>query len=319
MGRKTISEGSVAQWVKAHKRGESYRSIGRTFEVDPRTVKLWVQKAAEEGEKEHWEAVARQVDAKYLEEHYRMLLQIATALLDAMYTDVVLAHHELDARILLDNSVQSAVQRSAGLLASRGFDISSTVNRSHSSNYTEDNKAERIGCKLLDALMEHEPELQKLTEAWQSRWANFQEERLKLIEVAGNLFGQAGLSTEFTKTLKVPVVREALMNELLDQEARPSRVDHINEKKARLICYLGPNETVVHAGPKQEVELASKVYDWVLSQVSHKERVDPVKRSFSSLIGQVKKVEDYIERLALIGKPQGKCALCLNRPIHSLL
>jgi len=55
------------QWIQLRRKEESYRSIGRRFDVDPRTVKSWVQKAGEEKEKEHWEAVSRQVDAKYLD------------------------------------------------------------------------------------------------------------------------------------------------------------------------------------------------------------------------------------------------------------
>lgn len=318
MGRKTISEDSVTLWINARRKGESYRNIGRRFSVDPRTVKLWVQRAAEESEKEHWEAVSRQVDSKYLDEHYRMLLQIAAALLDAVHTDPVSAHHELHTRILLDNSVQSAVQRSAGLLASRGFDMSSAVSQSSSSTGINDNKPKRMGRRLLDALLEHEPELERFIEAWQTQWANFQQERLKLIKVAEGLFGQAEISTELAKTLKVPVVLEALMFRLLDQEPPPSRVDYIGEKKARLMCYLGPDERAVHTGPKQEVEIAKKAYDQVLAQVSHRERVGPVKRSYYSLMDQVREAENCIERLILMGKPQGKCTLCLNRPIHSL-
>jgi hypothetical protein len=107
------------------------------------------------------------------------------------------------------------------------------------------------------------------------------------------------------------------MTRLLDQKHRPSRIDDINENKSRLMCYMGPNETVVHAGPKQEVEAARKAYDWVLSQISHEERVGPATRSHHSLTDQVREVEDYIDHLILMGKPRGKCALCLDRPIHS--
>ena len=77
MARKKIDSQLVAQWIHLNRKGESYRSIGRQFDVDSRTVKSWIMRAGEEKEKEHWEAVSRQVDAKYLDEHYRMLLQIA--------------------------------------------------------------------------------------------------------------------------------------------------------------------------------------------------------------------------------------------------
>jgi hypothetical protein len=75
---------------------------------------------------------------------------------------------------------------------------------------------------------------------------------------------------------------------------------------------------IVYTESKQEVEAICKAYDKVLSQLSHKERVKPVEDSYHSLMDQVREVEDYVDRLILMGKPQGQCTLCINRSIHSL-
>lgn len=318
MVRKKFDDQLVAQWIQLRRKQESYRSIGSKFDVDPRTVRSWIQKAGEEKEKEHWEAVSRQVDAKYLDEHYRMLLQIAAAVLDAVHNDPVFVHHELDARALLNNSVQSAVQKSADLLAGRGLDMSFAVSEFSSRTGIKDHKAERLGHRLLDALMEHEPQLKKAIEAWENDWSRFQHTRLQLIEAAKNLFKHANIGDKSAEGVKMGVVREALGNKLFNEEPCSSRVDVLDERNARLIRRGDSTHTEkeVCAGTKKEVEAASEAYDKVLSQLSHEERVKPVEDSYHSLMNRVREVEDYIDQLILMGKPQGQCALCLNRSIH---
>jgi hypothetical protein len=316
MVKKKFDEQTIAQWIQLRRKGESYHNIGSEFHVDPRTIKSWIQRAGEEKEKEHWEAVSRQVDAKYLDEHYRMLLQTAAVLLDAVHTDPVSVHHELDVRVLLDNHLRSAIQKSSELLASRGLNIEPEVTGLTTRSGIKDDKSERLGRRLLNALMEHEPELNTVINTWESAWADFQQERLKLIEIAKSLFEQRHLGKDLAKTLKIPVVQQALTNKLLNEPTRSSKVDDIDGKKAHLICYIERNGRIVYTGPNQEVEVARKAYDWVLSQVSHQERIDPVKKRYISLIDKARQVEDYIDHLVLTGKPMGKCVLCLGREIH---
>ena len=318
MERKKIDDQLVAQWIHLRRKGDSYRSIGRRFDVDPRTVKSWVQKAGEEKEKEHWEAVSRQVDAKYLDEHYRMLLQIAAAVSGAVHTDPMSVQDELDARVLLNNSVQSAVQKSSELLAGRGLDMGFRVSEFPSDAGIKDHTAERLGRKLLDALMEHEPQLKTAIEAWESDWSRFQHTRLQLIEAAKNLFKHANIGDRVTEALKTEVVREALGNKLFNEEPWSSRADVIDDKNAHLTRYNRRTEKKVYTGLNQEVDAAYKAYDKVLSQLSHKERVKPVEDNYHSLMNRVKEVEDYVDHLILMGKPQGRCTLCLNRSIYSL-
>ena len=310
--RKKIDDQLVAQWIHLRRKGEPYRSIGREFGVDPRTVKSWVQKAAEEKEKEHWERVASQVDSKYLDEHYRMLLQIAGAVLDAVHIDPVFVRHELDARVHLNNSVQSAVRKCAELLAGRGLDMSSAASEFPSDAGIKDHTAERLGRKLLDALMEHEPRLKTAIEAWEGDWSRFQHTRLQLIEAAKNLFKHGNIGDRVTEALKTEVVREALKTKLFNEEPWSSRVDVIDDKNAHLTRYNRRTEKKVYTGLNQEVDAAYKAYDKVLSQLSHKERVKPVEDNYHSLMNRVKEVEDYVDHLILMGKPQGRCTVCLN-------
>jgi len=318
MERIKITDELTQQWIRLWRRGESYRSIGRKFDVDPRTVKSWIQRAGEEQEKEHWEAVSRQVDAKYLDEHYRMLLQVAAAVLDAVHTDPVFVHHELEAHLVLHGRVQAAMQKSPQLLEGRGLEIEPGMITEFASHHSEiDNHPfERLGSKLLDALMEHEPRLKTAIEAWESDWTKFQMARLKLVEVAKNLFKHANAGDTITEALKTQAVQEVLGNKLFNQEPCSSRVEVFDGKIAHLIRCSGRAEMRVYTGSKQEVEAASKTYEKVLSQISHKERVNPLEDSYHSLMNRVKGVEDYVDYLILMGRPQGRCALCLNRSTH---
>ena len=312
-----ITDELIQQWIRLRRRGESYRSIGRRFQVDPRTVKSWVQKAGEEKEKEHWEAVSRQVDAKYLDEHYRMLLQVAAAVLDAVHTDPVFVHHELKSHVILNGRVQGAMQKSPQLLEGRGLDIQPTMITEFPSYHNEiDNHPfERLGSKLLDALMEHEPQLKMAIEAWESDWSRFQHTRLKFIEAAKNLLKLANIGDKLAERLKMEVVREALGNKLFNEEPWSSRVDVIDDKNAHLVRYSRSTRTEVYTGSKQEVEAAYNAYDKVLSQVLHKERIRPVDDSYQSLMKSIRQVEDSVDYLLLRGKPEGRCPLCLNQSI----
>jgi len=317
MGRKKIQEDLVTQWILARRKGESYRSISKRFDVDPRTVKSWIQRAGEEKEKEHWEAVSRQVDAKYLDQHYRMLLQVAAALLDAVHTDPMSAHQEQEAHFILSGRIEYAVHQSDELLAERGLNIGFGSSEFTANPEIKNHATERLGHILLDALLEHEPRLKSMIEAWEINWNKFQKARLKLIEAAKNLFTHADVESKIAEDLKLAVVQEALRNRIFNEEPRSSRVDVLDDKVAHLVRYNPRATAIVYTGAISDVEAAQKAYDRVLSQLSHPARVNPVQDCYKSLTDQVRQAENYIDRLILIGKPRGHCALCLNRSIDS--
>ncbi len=316
MVKKQFDDQLVAQWIQLRRKGEPYRSIGRTFDVDPRTVKSWIQRAGVEKEQEHWEAVSRQVDTKYLDEHYRMLLQIAAALLEAVHTDPVSAYHTPDARVLFSSSAEVAVRMSAELLKGRGLDMSSAVSEFSLPSGVKDAIAKRLGHKLLDALMEHEPRLEEIMEEWGRGWAEFQKERSKLVEAAENLFKHAGASDKIAEALKRGAVREVLGASLLKEDTCSSFVDDIDENRANLIRQSKQTGTIVYSGLKLEVRSAQDAYGRVFPQLSHPGRIGPVEDSYHSLVKQLREVEDYVDQLILMGKPRGQCGLCLHQSIH---
>jgi len=318
MGKEKVNEELLTQWIHLRRKGRSYRSIAKRFGVDPRTIKSWVQRAGEEKEKQHWEAVSRQVDAKYLDEHYRMIVQVAVAVLDAVHTEPVSVHRELDTRSLLSNCVQSALQKSTELVTRRGLDMADAPDELSLHIRTENHVAERLSRKLLDALMEHEPQVKTAIEAWEIDWSRFQQARLRLAEAAKNLFKLGEVSDKAAEGLKLAVVQEALENKLFGEKPCSSRVEDGDKGQANLLRYSQRTIKEIYNGPKQEIEAACNAYDSVLSQVSHEARMRPVEDIYGCLKERVKEAEDLLDRLVLMGKPQGRCDLCLNRSIHSL-
>jgi transposase len=307
MARKTIDDELVAQWIQLHQRGTSYRSIGKKFDVDYRTVKSRIRKAGEEKEKVHWEAVSRQVNAKYLDEHYRMLLQIAVAILSAIQTNPVTDNHETDINVLLNTRIPYAVQKSAKLLIERGLE-----ERDTDRGEIRDQEAERLGRRLLNALLEHEPPLKTAIEAWEKDWIKFQKKRLELIETITNAFKNAKASDKLADDTSISIVDEALRRNILGEEPCSSRVDVFDDKNVRLTRCSKHREMYAYTGSQQEVEAVRRVYDKTLLQLSNKVRKGPIKNIYHSLMKQAEKVEGLVDHLILVGRPKGHCPLCLN-------
>jgi hypothetical protein len=296
MGNRKISDELVAEFIRLRQAGKSYQSIGEICKVDPRTVKGWVEKVGREKDKEHWEIVSRQVDVKYLDEHYRLLMRIAGRLLDTVRTNPMDFSHKQDAQSLVDEFIQLGLRQAADLLKERGIE-----------------DATRMSQYLLEALMEHEPQLEIVLNEWKGCWDRFQKLRSELCQQAGNLFKQKRLPPKVAETLGIAVTREGIIIKLFEEEARSSRIEDIDGERSRLIRSNRKISEDVYKGPKQEVEAAKDAYEFVLSQISLEARMSPVEEVFTSLMGSKQEVEELIERLVLIGRPQGQCSLCPGR------
>lgn len=287
----------VTQWIDLRRKGQAYRAIARKFHVDPRTVKSWVQRAGEEKEKEHWEAVARQVDAKYLDEHYQLLVRIGASLLNAVNTEPVDVHRQLDAKALIDIYIQSALRGAADLLQGRGIDVESPQFTALSQN-------------LFDGLMDHEPQLKAALGRWRTAWSDFQQACLKLAQQAGNLLKLKKVDPQVAKSLMLQAVQETLGARFSDEPPRSSLVEDVGEEEAALVRYNQHSSREVYRGPKQGVQAVCNAYEEVLKQVSLEARMESLERAHCSLASCARKVERFVNRLVLKGRPGGRCHLC---------
>ena len=312
MGKRKVTQETVAQWVHLHRQAQSYRNIARRFGVDPRTVKSWIQRAGEEGEREHWEAVARQVDARYLDEHYQMLLRVATAVLDAVESEPIAVHHGLSADSLLNQRIQSALETSPVVLAASSVDRASVLGQP----VLPGEMVWRLSYRLLDGLVEHEPQLGKAIEKWKEAWSGFQQLRLELAKAAENLFKLQKVAERPAAALKLAVVQEALETRLLGQESCSFHIEERDEGQADLIRGLPGTMKRIHRGSRQEVMAARDAYQEVLKQVSHEARMSPVEDAYRNVRRCTIEMEELVDRLVLIGRPHGQCSLCFNRSIR---
>ncbi|MFH1087771.1 MAG: hypothetical protein V1737_04210 [Chloroflexota bacterium] len=312
MGRKLIPEEDITEWVRLRRKGQSFRSIAKTHKVDARTVQAWVRRAGEEKEKEHWEAVSRQVDAGRLDEHYRLLLQVAAALLQVVRVDPLSVSPERSAQSLLEEEMLSGFREAAGILKGRGLDLNAPEKLNPPRISASDNPAHRLGRKLLQALFDHEPPLKTAFDIWASHWTSFQQARLQLVEIAGNLFRQKKVPDATADALKVRLVREALDKELFGKEVLRSRVEQGNDGLAALIRYNEKTRERLPRvkGSKAEMDAVAIAYDGVLTQVSLEEIMRPIKAAHQSVLESFQVVEDLLDELVLVGRPRGHCSLC---------
>jgi len=164
-------------------------------------VKSHIQKIEEASLKEHWAAVTRQVDAKYLDEHYQLLTHVALGILRAVRSEPLFGppgqHAERLLIAFIDNRL---IEYTAGLLDRRGIDI-----RPKSQASLPDEIGEPVGMRLArklgDCLLDHEPVLKASLAEWRNLWARFQHRRSALINEAENLFEQNDLDKDIARAL----------------------------------------------------------------------------------------------------------------------
>jgi len=305
MARRKVTQETIAQWVQLHRQGQSYRNIGRRFSVDPRTAKFWIQRANEDAEKEHWEAVIRQIDMKYLDNHYRMLRQLTKVVSDIAQNDPIAVHHDLSADSLLNQHIQSALESGS---------LDRTFRTEHPALSAE--IMGRLSHKLFGSLVEHEPNLGKNVERWKEAWGWFQKLRLELIEVAENIFKFQAVAKKLAVVLKPAVLQEALGTGLLGQESCSFEIEDRSEGKVGLLWGRPGTMKGIYQGSRQEVVAVRNAYQVVLEQVFQEERMGPVEDAYRNVRRGRKELEEVTDRIILSGRPSGQCSLCFYRSVQ---
>lgn len=310
MGKIKIDEDMAAEWNRRHQKGQSYRSIAFEYGVDPRTVQGWVQKLMQGKDEEHWEDISRQLDSKYLDKHHRLLLRAAMALLGAVHTDPLQPLH-VEVEYLIHKGIESVSHRAIEILKEIGINFEPQGGDVLGPARDRDEMVTRLSQKLVDALMEHEPLIEKAVDRWKICWSRFQQAHLGLAEEAKSLFKKRNLPDGIAEKLKWAVVKETLGKEL-SGEIWNSRIVVHDGGEAELVRYCPDIERRLCKGPQAEMKAAQESYDELLPQVSHRERITPLLSAYRDLQGAVRDVDDLVDRMVLTGRPQGRCTLCPN-------
>ena len=110
MPRRIIGEEVAAKALRLHRQGLSYRTIGTALDIDPRTAKKRVQRLTAEEQADHWKGVEQMVDAKYVDEHYQLLLHTSSGVHRALETHF--RNSAASAEVLLNYHVGVALEQS---------------------------------------------------------------------------------------------------------------------------------------------------------------------------------------------------------------
>ena len=317
MTRAKVTEELAAEWDQLHQKGQSFRSIARENSVDPRTVQAWVRRAGDAKRKEHWEAVSRQVDSRYLDEHFRLISRVAAALLDVVHADPI-GGREPDAEKLLRNRMSSVAREAVDILKGRGLNLDPLPDGVvDAAVRVREETVARVSRKLVDALMGHEPGMKASIDGWKGCWGRYQKARQELAEACKGLFTQRGVPDGIADDLMWGLVREALGVELFGQEPGSCSVERRGEQRVVLVRRWSNTEQDLCDGSARDMETCRKAYDLVLEQVRHPERIRTMLNAYRHLQDRVREVEDSVDRLVLTGVPQSQCTLCPNYLTHS--
>ena len=152
MPRHVITDELAAKVAALRRSGQSFRSIGAALGIDPRTAKGASERVATRGQQDHWETVERQLDVRYLDEHFGLLLYTGAGILRAVQTHPRDTGITVESEVWLTHQIDSSLLQARDLLLDRGIVRESGL----------DGDVEiplYISQRLIGGLKEHEPEL----------------------------------------------------------------------------------------------------------------------------------------------------------------
>ena len=88
------------------------------------------------------------------------------------------------------------------------------------------------------------------------------------------------------------------------------QIEEVGDGKARGYIANGSTRKEIGEGPLKLLKAISMVYDKVMEQLSHVERVRPVEEAYNSLRNSIDCMEGLVDTLILKGRPVGHCRLC---------
>ncbi len=282
MPRRIIGEEVAAKALRLHRQGLSYRTIGTALDIDPRTAKNRVQRLTAEEQVDHWKGVEQMVDARYVEEHYQLLVFASSGVLRAVENHP--RNSVASAEALLTYHVSVALIQSKDVLLGRGIVLMPGPEE-------EVEIPEKVSQSLLDGLKEHEQPLASALDGpggWVEQWQNYQAARQELIEGAKRLLSQRGCPQNAVARMAEGAVAAL---------AQGSRAELLGNR-------------VFHHPPMTD-ELKGVDYRWILEQISL--RLEDLIQADTRIVKAASLLKKEILRLQLRGRPIGECSLCPSR------
>ena len=287
MAKRKIADDIAEEAASLRRKGTSFRAIGETLGIDPRTVKGLVDRMGAVNNKEHWENVDLQLDARYLGEHFHLLQQVAAGVLWAVQTHPKNTGPGVEPNDLLDHQVGSALaQGGEALLVGRGIAKAPIMDR-------DIEVSPQVSRALLNGLKEHESRLTESLDGragWTKRWKRFQVSRKSVIDQARGLFLQKRYENVPASSMAETAVK-ASFAEIAE----------------------GVESHWIVGNPPSFEDPESDAYEWVVEQISIREIRRPLKDSSERIEEAAEEVASAVVGFQLRGKPNGRCFLCPSR------
>ena len=286
MARRVISDEVASRAAGLRRSGQSFRAIGAALGIDPRTAKGLANRVAAGNQQAHWELVEQQLDARFLEEHFQLLLYTGIGVFRAVETHPKDTAASVKPQVWLAHQIGWALAQAGELLRRRGIQMESGLD--------EDFEIPPAVCqRLLEGLNEHEPELAAALDGrdgWIRRWQLFQRSRQNLIDQALGLLAQRGHKDEAASEMA-----ESTVHRVVRREAPWD---------------LGSLTVGEPASPDTH---SAADCTWVLQQISHPERLRTLMESGAGVKEAASRVKQRVRELQLRGRPGGRCSLCPSR------
>ncbi|MCH8281351.1 MAG: hypothetical protein J4N89_08745 [Chloroflexi bacterium] len=299
-----ITDEMAAQFVRLNSLGRSYRAIGKMFGVDPRTVKSKVQGARGVVERDHWESVTRQVDAKYLEDHYRLIVRVAVGVLRAVRGSRLPTEPHQNARVLLDYHVGTEVMEARDVWEQVGI----RYGLDDAPIGEDEDLATSMARKLFSALGQHQPELERTIDTWQKCHAQLVNMRRGLIKETGELLGRKMGRTEPNDGI---AVADLALNWVFGKsQAASAEASAKPEMLAELLMEDAMAIGNVHQSEDGSESQSITAQRAILEQIIRMGKLEPVATTYGQFATAAAQIESRVTELILRRQPKGKCFLC---------
>ena len=133
---------------------------------------------------------------------------------------------------------------------------------------------------------------------------------MSLGEQGSGLFRRKRLEGELVDTAAHEMAESVMRLTLHGTAIGEFQVEKTGDGKARGYIVNELSRKEVGEGPLKVLKAISEVYDEVLEQLSHAERVRPVEEAYNSVREGLEKVEGLVDTLVLKGRPEGRCRIC---------
>ena len=302
-----ISQEMIDDFVVRNRLGESIKSISLRHGVDPRTVKARIQKVEVATDNQHWQSVSRQVDVGYLREHHQSLINAASGLLDSISIEPLNILGNWEPQKWINGMVEFDPRPVPGVLSGRNSVALASTEKQRAT-------LQRMRLKVLNGLLEHEPEIETALNLWKTFWVDVQKRRDELAEEARGLFEQNNVKDRVANIVTEDLVQDVLLTRFMGkQQGWLALEENANDKgddQMKLFFKDDSTNKPLLTEQRQELEPVIESYKLVRNQIAMDARLTPMKEALDYFVQSVLTLEGLIDGLILRRRPQGRCQFC---------